>query len=55
MDDKVQKHEEEINLMKEKLHIIQTTKPSLEIGIDAKLVDFEDRPRQNNLKFEGMK
>ena len=36
---KVQKLEEEINLMKEELHVIQTTKLSWVMETDAKLVD----------------
>ena len=55
MGDKVQKLEEEIDLMKEELHVIQTTKPWLAIETDAKLVDLEDRSRRSNLKFEGIK
>ena len=55
MDARVQKLEEEINLMKENLHVIQTRKPSWTIETDAKLVDLEDRSRQSNLKFEGLK
>ena len=55
MGDKVQKLEENINLMKEKLHVIQTTEPSWAIETDAKLIDLEDRSRQNNLRFEGIK
>ena len=55
MGDKVQKLEEEIDLMKEELHVIQTTKPWWAIEIDAKLVDLEDRSRWNNLRFEGIK
>ena len=43
MGEKVQKLEEEINLMKEDLQVIQTTKPSWVIATDAKLVDLEDR------------
>ena len=38
--------------MKEELRVIQTTKPSWEIEIDAKLIDLEDRSRRNNLRFE---
>ena len=49
MGDKIQKLEEKINLMKEELHVIQTTKPSWAIETDAKLIDLEDRSRQNNL------
>ena len=55
MDNKVQKIEEEIYLKKEELHVIQTTKPSWAIEIDAKLVDVEDHPRRNKVKFEGIK
>ena len=55
MDARVQKLEGEINLMKENLHVIQTRKPSWTIETDAKLVDLEDRSRQSNLKFEGIK
>ena len=55
MGDKVQKLEEEIDLMKEELHVIQTTKPWLAIETDAKLVDLEDRSRRSNLRFEGIK
>ena len=53
--DKVQKLEEEINLMKEELHVIQTTKLSWVMETDAKLVDLKDRSRQNNVRFEGIK
>ena len=52
VDDKVQKLQEKINQMKEKLQVIQTAKPSWAI---VKLVDLEDRSRQNNLRFEGIK
>ena len=45
MGDKIQKLEEKINLMKEELHIIHTTKPSWVIETDAKLIDLEDRSR----------
>ena len=55
MGDKIQKLGEKINLMKEGLHIIQTTKPSWAIETDAKLIDLEDRSRQNNLRFEEIK
>ena len=55
MGEKAQKPEEEINQMKEELHIIQTAKPSWTIEIDAKLVDLEDRSRRNNLRFDGIK
>ena len=41
--------------MKEEIHVIQTTKPPWLIKTDAKLVDLEDRFRQNNLRFEGEK
>ena len=41
--------------MKEELHVIQTTKPSWVIETDAKLIDLEDRSRQNNLRFEEIK
>ena len=41
--------------MKEQLHVIQTTKPSWAIEIDAKLIDLEDRSRRNNLRFGGIK
>ena len=41
--------------MKEELHVIQTTKPSWLTETDAKLVALEDRPRRNNLRFEGIK
>ena len=44
--DKVQKLEEEINLMKEELHVIQATKLSWVMETDAKLVDLKDRSRQ---------
>ena len=53
MGDKIQKLEEKINLMKEELHVIQTTKPSWAIETDAKLIDLEDRSRRNNLRFEN--
>ena len=55
LGDKVQKLEQEINLMKKELHVIQTTKPSWEIEADAKLVDLDARSRLNNLRFEGIK
>ena len=55
MDNKIQKLEEEINLINEELYIIQTTKPSWAIETDAILVDLEDRSRRNNLRFEGIK
>ena len=55
MDDKVQKLDKKINIMKEELHVIQTTKPSWAIETDAKLVDLEDFSRQYNLRFEGIK
>ena len=55
MGDKVQKLQKEIYLMKEEQHVVQTTKPSWAIETDAKLADLEDRSRQNNLKFEGIK
>ena len=41
--------------MKKQLHVIQTTKPSWVIEIDAKLIDLEDRSRRNNLRFGGIK
>ena len=50
--DKIQKLEEKINLMKDELHVIQTTKPSWAIKIDTKLIDLEDRSRRNNLRSE---
>ena len=40
MGDKVQKLEEEINLRKEELHVIQTTQVSRAIKTDAKLVEL---------------
>ena len=55
MSDKIQKLEEKMNLMKEELHVIQTTKPSWTIETDAKLIDLEDRSRRNILRFEGIK
>ena len=55
MGDKIKKLEEVINLMKEELHVIQTAKPSWGIKTDAKLVNLEDRPRLNKLRFEGIK
>ena len=55
LGDKVQKLEQELNLMKKELHVIQTTKPSWEIEADAKLVDLDARSRLNNLRFEGIK
>ena len=55
MDDKVQKLEEKMNLMREELRVIQTTKPSWAIETDAKLVDLEDRSKRNNLRFERIK
>ena len=53
MGDKTQKLEQKINLIKEELHGIQTTKPSW--VIDAKLIDMEDSSRRNNIRFEGTK
>ena len=50
--DKVQKLENEINIMKEELHVIQTTKPSWAIDKDAQLVDL-DHSRGNNLTVKG--
>ena len=44
-----------INLMKEELHVIQTTKPSWSIETDAKLVDLKDWSRRNKKRFEGIK
>ena len=41
--------------MKEELHGIQTTKPSWVIEAHAKLIDLEDSPRRNNVRFEGTK
>ena len=55
MGHKVQKLEEEVNQMKEELHVIQTTKASWATEADAKLVDLEDRSRRNNIRFEGIK
>ena len=55
MGDKVQKLEEEINLRKEELHVIQTTQVSRAIKTDAKLVELQDHSRPNNLRFEGIK
>ena len=55
MGDKIQKLEEKSNLMKEELHVIQTTKPSWVIKTDAKFIDLEDCFRRNNLRFEGIK
>ena len=55
MGDKIQKLGEKINLMKEELHVTQTTKPSWVIETEAKLTDLEDRSRQNNLRFEEIK
>ena len=55
MGDKIQNLEEKINLMKEELHVIQTTKPSWVIKTDVKLIELEDRSMQNNLRFEGIK
>ena len=55
MGNKVQKLEEEEKLMREELHVIQTTKPSWAIETDAKSVDLEDRSRRNNLKFAEIK
>ena len=40
MGDKVQKLEEDINLRKEELHVIQTTQVSWAIKTDAKLVEL---------------
>ena len=53
--DKVQKLEEEINLQKKDLHIIQITKSLWSTETDAKLVNLEIHSRQNNLRFEGIK
>ena len=50
--DKVQKLENEINIMKEELHVIQTTKPLWAIDKDAQLVDL-DHSRGNNLTVKG--
>ena len=55
MGDKVQKLEEDINLRKEELHVIQTTQVSWAIKTDAKLVELQDHSRPNNLSFEGIK
>ena len=55
MSEKLQKLEEEMNLMKEELHVIQTAKSSWAIKTDAKLVDLKDRSKQNNLSFQGIK
>ena len=55
MGDKVQKLEEGLNLMKGELRIIQTTKPSWTIETDAKLPELEDRSREKNLRFQGIK
>ena len=55
MGDKIQKLEEETNLMKEELHVNQTTKPSWAIKTYTKLVDWEDRHRRSKLTFEGVK
>ena len=52
MGNKVQKLEEEINLMKEELDVIQVTKASWAIETDTKLVNLEDRFWRNNLRFE---
>ena len=45
MDNKIQRLVEKINLMKQELHVIQTTKPSWAIERDAKLIDLEGRFR----------
>ena len=55
MGDKILKLEEKTNLMKEELHVIQTTKPSWAIETNSKLIGLEDHSRQNNLRFEGIK
>ena len=55
MDDKIQKLEENINLMEKELHIIQTTTPSWVIETDAKLINLQDHSRRNNLRCEGIK
>ena len=55
MGEKIQKLQEKVNLMKEELHVIQTTNPSWAIETDAKLIDLEYRSRKNNLRFEGKK
>ena len=52
MGDKIQELEEKINLMKEEIYVIQTTKPSWVIEADAKLIDSEVRSRQNNLRLK---
>ena len=41
--------------MKEELHIIKTTGLSWAIETDEKSVNLEDRSRENNLRFEGIK
>ena len=53
--DKIQKLKGKINLIKEELHVIQTTKPSWTIETDAKLIDLEERSRRNNVRFERIK
>ena len=55
MGDKIQKLKGKINLIKEELHVIQTTKPSWTIETDAKLIDLEERSRRNNVRFERIK
>ena len=55
MGNKIQRLVEKINLMKQELHVIQTTKPSWAIERDAKLIDLEGRFRWNKLRFERIK
>ena len=45
MGDKMQKPVEEINLMKQELHVIQKTKLLWATETDTKKVDFKDRSR----------
>ena len=54
MCDEIKKLEEKINLRKEELQVIHTTKPLRAIETDAKLIDMEDCFRRNNLRFEGI-
>ena len=55
MGNKIQKLEEEQNLMMEELQFIQKTKQSWAIETEAILVDLEDRSRRNNQRFEEIK
>ena len=54
MVNKVQRLDEEINIMKQELLACQTESPSWAIERDTKLVNLEDSSRQNDLRFEGI-